>query len=39
MYLPAVVVTVTLVAVLVLLGVGGAGLVFADKKCSGLRHH
>jgi hypothetical protein len=39
MYLPAVVVTITLVATLILLGVGGAGLIIADKKCTGLRHH
>jgi hypothetical protein len=39
MYLPAVVVTVTLIATLVLLGVGGCGLIIADKKCTGLRQH
>lgn len=39
MYLPAVVVTATLIATLVLLGVGGCGLLIADKKCKDLRMH
>jgi|GEM_PF-4772405 len=39
MYLPAIVVTATLIATLVLLGLGGAALIIADNKCTGLRHH
>jgi hypothetical protein len=39
MYLPAVVLSVVLISTLVLLGVGGCGLLIADKKCAGHRHH
>ncbi|MEY4588029.1 MAG: hypothetical protein RL497_105 [Pseudomonadota bacterium] len=39
MYLPAIVVTAVLIGTLVLLGVGGCGLIIADKKCTGLRQH
>lgn len=39
MFLPAVVVSTVLISTLLLLGVGGLGLLIADKKCAALRHH